>query len=141
MNPFKNIVLVKIIFLFVLYINAEAIDSLPTNCLEAFRQSALDTNNIQRAKHGSPNLSRDSQLDQSALGYSNYLADKGGVLVHSTDLKNTGENLYVEYSDGGVFDLKKCISKWLLVYLETKGLHLRLDFLITFALKNLPIKV
>jgi uncharacterized protein YkwD len=124
MSPL-NIVLVKSIFLLILYINAEAIDTLPINCLEAFRQSALDTHNIQRAKHGSPNLSRDSQLDQSALSYSNYLADKGGALVHSTDLKNTGENLYVEYSDGGVFDLKKCISKWLFIYFKTLVLELK----------------
>ncbi len=85
--------------------------TLPNGCLDEFRKSGLDVSNFHRSRHGSPNLSRDPKLDQSALNYANVLAAKGGALVHSTNLNKTSENLYVEYSDGGVFDVKKCISK------------------------------
>ena len=102
----NTIYLVLIVIL--LYVKAQSAQ-LPSGCLDAFRRSALITHNILRSKHGSPNLLEDPVLDASALTYANYLA-VNDVFVHSKNLVNTGENLYVSYDTDGL-TLAMCSRK------------------------------
>ncbi len=88
--------ILSVLLLIVSYQFLEAFD-LPPGCLDAFRRASLQVHNVLRGKHNSPSLNRDSSLDASALSYANFLA-VNDVFYHSTNLVNTGENLYVSYS-------------------------------------------
>ena len=85
---------------------AETFSSITTNCLAAFRATALLQHNIYRAKHGAQNMTLDSAVDSSALAYAKYLASSG-TFDHSDS--DYGENLYYESFQGLTLDI--CLSK------------------------------
>ena len=67
------------------------LNSITSECLAAFRTSALSQHNALRAKHGAQKLTQDSAIDSSALAYAEYLASTGEFEHSTTDY---GENLY-----------------------------------------------
>ncbi len=66
--------------------------SLSSECQDAFRNAALTSHNNFRAKHRAPALKGDSNIDASALSWSNEMASSGN-LGHS-DMQDLGENVY-----------------------------------------------
>ncbi len=67
--------------------------SLPIGCQTAFRNAAVLAHNTLRARHGSPDLKANANIDASALKWSNYLA-ANDVFKHS----GPGENLFMVYA-------------------------------------------
>ena len=104
---FLNIFALSLVFLVE---NSVKANNLPPGCLEAFRKTALTAHNIFRTRHDSPVLTVSPTLEASALKYAQYLA-VNDVFKHSTDRVNTGENLYVSYSDDPL-TAEKCARKF-----------------------------
>ncbi|MFN6498340.1 MAG: CAP domain-containing protein, partial [Nostoc sp. DedQUE01] len=61
--------------------------------LAKLRSDAVSAHNTYRAKHKSPNVTIDNTLNESAQAWAQTIAAKGD-LEHSTNLNNTGENIY-----------------------------------------------
>ena len=122
--------ILSVLLLIVSYQFLEAFD-LPPGCLDAFRRASLQVHNVLRGKHNSPSLNRDSSLDASALSYANFLA-VNDVFYHSTNLVNTGENLYVSYSTDPL-TVTSCTRNMFLyciiIYLSLNNKILKLWFL------------
>ena len=79
--------------------------SLPSGCQTSFRNAALIAHNNLRARHGSPVLKVNANIDASALKWSNYLA-ANDVFQHS----GPGENLYMVYGVS-ISSSSQCASK------------------------------
>jgi uncharacterized protein YkwD len=93
---------------------AETFSSITTNCLAAFRATALLQHNIYRTKHGAQNMTLDSAVDSSALAYAKYLASSG-TFDHSDG--DYGENLYYETLKSGL-TLDICLSNKKFIFLK-----------------------
>ena len=93
---------------------AETFSSITTNCLAAFRATALLQHNIYRAKHGAQNMTLDSAVDSSALAYAKYLASSG-TFDHSDS--DYGENLYYQTFNAGL-TLDICLSKKKFIFIQ-----------------------
>ena len=83
--------------------------TLPTGCLEAFRQAALTAHNTFRAKHFSQSMAENTLVDASAQAYAQQIAATA-IFAHSTNRVNTGENLYMSSSIAPL-TVAKCARK------------------------------
>ena len=84
-----------------------------TECLAAFRATALSQHNTLRAKHKAQAMTQDPTVDASALSYAKYLASSGSF-DHSKS--KYGENLYYQsHSSGLTLDI--CTSKNIILFL------------------------
>jgi len=71
--------------------------SLPSGCLEAFRNAALSAHNDFRLRHSAEYLNADLNLDNSALNSATTMSITNDF-AHTPDLVNTGENIYASYT-------------------------------------------
>jgi uncharacterized protein YkwD len=97
--------------------NVQSNGKVSTECLNAFRTTALDKHNILRAKHSSPALVRDANIDQTSLEHAEKLA-RDDNFVHS-DQKGVGENIFAYYTTDSKVDIaicsafgEKCVQAW-----------------------------
>ena len=77
------------------YGNNNEIDASNQQCVDEFRQAALEAHNENRAAHNAVNLLEFSNLDNGAQNYAEYLA-ANEIFEHSNS-KGLGENLYMSY--------------------------------------------
>ena len=73
--------------------------SVTTECLAAFRATALAQHNTLRAKHKAQPMTQDSAVDSSALDHAKFLATYD-ILRHSKSIY--GENLYSQSHSSGL---------------------------------------
>jgi uncharacterized protein YkwD len=94
MSPHRAILIGAILSMMVLgNMNARTAERLD---LAAFRTAGLQQHNVYRAKHGSPPLSLNPQLNEVAQHHAEQLA-RTKQLVHS-EQKQDGENLYAAFT-------------------------------------------
>ena len=70
---------------------------LPTGCLDAFRNAALQAHNDYRLKHSVGFLTKDLSVDDSALKSATNMAVTNDF-SHTPNLVNTGENIFAFYT-------------------------------------------
>ena len=93
--------------LFAIFAGHSLCQNLPNGCQVAFRTAALNAHNTYRANHGSPALAEVSNIDSTALAWSQYLA-KNDIFQHS-GTSGLGENLYAIYG-GSLSSSTQCAS-------------------------------
>lgn len=75
----------------------------------------LAANNLNRSKHGAPNLQWDASLASGSANWALYLAQKSEVqLEHSVANGQYGENIYYSATSvvGTVASCKKAVESW-----------------------------
>ena len=75
--------------------SARSRDDFATLCKNDYAACQLQKHNELRKKHGSPDMTLDSGMSQSAQAWAKYLADKGTLEHSSSDVNGgNGENLW-----------------------------------------------
>ena len=82
--------------------------NLPSGCQDAFRNAALIAHNNFRAKHGAPALQANTNIDASALKWSNAMASSGNFAHSGT--QGLGENIYMSWGQS-FSSSSQCASK------------------------------
>jgi uncharacterized protein YkwD len=77
------------------YGNNSEIDASNQQCVDEFRQAALELHNEFRTVHNAPYLREFNNLDNGAQNYAEYLA-ANEIFEHS-NARGLGENLYMSY--------------------------------------------
>ena len=89
--------MLRFLFIVLLFVSFKADASLPSGCLEAFRNAALQSSNDYRLRHSAGYLNTDLNLDSSALNSATNMSITNDF-AHTPDLVNTGENIYASYT-------------------------------------------
>jgi uncharacterized protein YkwD len=89
--------MLRFLIIVLLFVSFKVDASLPSGCLEAFRNAALQAHNDYRLRHSAGYLNTDLNLDDSALNSATTMSITNDF-AHTPDLVNTGENIFASYT-------------------------------------------
>ena len=92
-------------------------EALSNECQDSFRNAALTAHNKFRAKHSASALKGDTNIEATALRWSNEMASSGN-LGHS-QTQNLGENVYMSWGQS-FSSSSECASKQIFLFRNFK---------------------